>query len=476
MTPTRIPAHSSLPPLSDLRWRRAPAFTSGVPTPYLPLAAPFVPRTGDRLRWLMNATRLVLLADGYPARLREGRVVVHPLDGRYLLEALLAEQAHRPRRRLHSAIARTSLAIIGRAKPLGGALVMEYVDTASSMVSGAPHVSALAQAYYATGLARAAALLGDLKIQRAADRFFDALLVPVEEGGTLYRTGRDTVPALVPMRPRDLVLNGWLSSLTAIRLYGEMRDSAAARQLLRASVRTLLRLLPCYDVPDLHLSRYGLTGPLLMRIGIAGGTVDGVRISRLRIAIPGEGEIGLPSRTGGRWQPRAYPEDAASTIRPSGVESLIPRARGIRLVGILSRAPFPRPNRLRFRLRSPRPLTITVTAHIGRYDPATSATVERSWIPLATTEVARGSTELDFALAYEAIDLFAYPTNFTRGAPGTKTNTYHATHIVRLRELADATGVQELRDWADRWMKYTQRWPEHPRYADGVCWSPEGDL
>ena len=476
MTHARMVAHSSLPPLSDPRWRTAPALTSGVPMPYLPFVAPFVPRTGDRLRWLRDATRLVLLADGYPARLREGRVVVHPLDGRYLLEALLAEQAHRPRRRLHAAIARTSLAIIGRAKPSGDALMMEYVDTASSMVGGAPHVSALAQAYYASDLAKAAALLQDLKLQRAADRFFNALLIPVEEGGTVYKTGRDTVPALVPMRPRDLVLNGWLSSLTAVHAYGEMRDSAAARQLLRASVRSLLRLLPSYDVPDLHLSRYGLTGSLLMRIGISGGTVDGVRISRLRIAVPGEGEIGLPSRQGGRWQPRTYPDDAASTIGPSGVERLVPHARGIRLVGVLSRAPFPRPNRLRFRLRSPRPLTITVTAHIGRYDPKTSATDERSWMTLATTEVVRGSTELDIALPYEPIDLFAYPTNFTRGAPGTKTNTYHATHIVRLRQLADATGVQELRDWADRWMDYTRHWPEHPLYADGVCWSPEGHI
>lgn len=470
----RFPPAEDLPPASDPRWRVAPRHGTGAATTYLPFAPPFVPATGERLRWLRESSRLVLLPDGFPARLRDGSVLIHPVDGRYLLEALLEEQAEHPRRRLRAVIARTAHAIVGRAEPVGDALLMRYVDTASSMTGGRPHPSALAQAYYAVGLARAAAMLADRDLARAADRFFEALLLPVEEGGVLYRTGRAVVPAMVPNRPRDLVLNGWLSSLVAIHAYAELRDSDSARALLRASLPTLVRLLPRYDVPDLHLSRYALTGPLLLRIGL-GGPADGVRVSRFRVAIPGEGEYPLPSRHGSRWIPRAYPEDAAVEMDSTGRERLLPHGRGIRAVAVLSQAPYPRPNRLRFHIHSPRPLSVALTAHIGRYDPQTSATVDRSWVSLGTRDVARGSTDVDFGLSYESIGLFAYPTNFTRG-PEKNVNTYHGTHIVRLRQLANATGVRELDEWADRWDAYTRQWRRHPAYADGVCWTPEGAL
>jgi len=465
---------AGLPRSGDPRWRVAPRHGTDGPTRHLPFVPPFVPSTGARLRWLRRQTRLVLLADGFPGRLRDGHVIVHPLDGRYLLEALLAEQTERPRRRLHEAIARTADAVVRRAEPHGDALLMRYVDTASSMAAGQSHPSGLAQAYYAAALARAAAVVGDEELARSADRFFGALLVPVEEGGVLYRTGPDVVPAMVPTRPRDLVLNGWLSSLVAINAYAELRDSEPARRLFRASLRTLLRLLPSYDVPDLHLSRYGLTGAILLRLGL--GASDGVRVSRLRVAVPGEGEYLLPSRTGSRWVARVYPQDAAVEVGPNGGETLVPRARGLRAVAILSRAPYPRPNRLRFHIRSPRQMSITLTAHVGRYDPQTSATVDRSWVPLGSVELERGSSDVDLELPYQEIAHFAYPTNFARGGPGSHVNTYHGTHIVRLRQLAAISGLRELDEWADRWLRYTKRWSRHPDYADGVCWTPEGTL
>lgn len=468
------PSAAGLPPPDDPRWRVALGLGGGEPIRFLPFSPPFVPSIGDRLDWLRSSTRMVLLSDGFPGRLRDGRVLVHPLDGRYLLEALLAAQEERPRRRLHAAIGRTAAAIVGRAEPLGRALLLRYVDTASSM-AGRSHGSGLAQAYCAAALARAAEVLGDQELGRSADRFFAALLVPVEEGGLLYRANGDRVLAMVPTQPRDLVLNGWLSSLVALHDYAELRDSEPARELIRAGLRTLTRLLPRYDVPQLHLSRYGLTGPMLLRIGFDAAT-EGVRVSRLRVAIPGEGEYALPSRQGSRWVARAYPEDATVEIGRAGGEVLIPRGRGLRLIAVLSRAPFPRPNRLRFHVRSPRGMGVALTAHIGRYDPDTSATVDRSWVSLTRLELRPGSTDVDLEIPYEPIDLFAYPTNFTRGGPGRHVNTYHGTHIIRLRQLAAISGIREFDEWANRWFAYTKHWRTHPDYRDGQCWTPEGQV
>jgi hypothetical protein len=434
-----------------------------------------VPDLGERLEWLCRANTMVILEDGFPARLSNGILVVHPLDGRYLLEALLETQAEIPRRRLRAAIARVAYAIVARAEPLGEALVLWYADTASSMAAGQRHTSGLLQAYYAAALTRAARLLGDEVLQTAADRFFAALLTPASEGGALYDNGDEISLAQVPMKPRDFILNGWLSMLVSVHSYAEMRGSGPARALFSANVATLRRVLPLYDVPALRLSRYSLIGPLLLRLGFS-TAVDGVTVTDLRIALPEDGEIRLPLKAGGRWTARAYPEDADPVPTRRRHETLAPRARGLRCIAVLTLAGYPTPNRLRMRLDSPRSLILTTSAHIGHYDPDTSATVDRTWVELDSRSLTAGTHDLDIELPYPPIELFAYPTNFARGGPGERVNTYHGTHIVRLRQLAALSGVSEFSDWAERWAGYILEWPANPELVGATCWTPEGAI
>jgi hypothetical protein len=452
--------------------RRTAASMSGeLQLSYLPFRRPWVPDVGRRLQWLRRANRMVLLEDGFPGRLKNGRLLVHPMDGRYLLEALMDAQEDRPRRRLHAAIGRTARAVIGRAEALGEALVLRYVDTASSMADGAHHISGLPQAYYATALTRAARLLDDDAIQDAADRFFRALLVPVAEGGALYADGASL--AQVPTRPRDLILNGWLSMLVSVHRYSELRDSDAARDLFAANLPTLRRLLPQYDVPELRLSRYGLTGPLQLRLEFS---APGVRVTDLRIDVPAEGVVRLPGRSGRRWTPRAEMKDVAERTDRQGTESLKLGGTTLRCTAVLSRAGHPRPNRLRFRLTSRDAVSVTTSAHIGRYDADASSTVERQWVELEARHVGKGTHAVAIDLPYGPIDLFAYPTHFTRGAGGARVNAYHGTHIVRLRELAAITGDEVFAGWADRWAAYVAEWPDRPELKGGICWTPEGDV
>ncbi len=464
-----------MPDPGDARWRSAPRASTRRPTRYLPFGRPFVPDLGDRLDWLHTAARLVLLADGYPARLTDRGVAIHPLDGRYLLEALLAEQAEHQRRQLAATITRTAWAIVRRAESVGGALVMRYRDTASSMVDGHPHISALPQAYYAAALTRAGRLLGDDALQASADRFFRVLLLAVNDGGALYRSGHDVALALVPTRPRDLVLNGWLSALVAVHAYAELRPSKAAHQLFAENLPTLRRLLPLYDAPSLKLSRYALSGPQPMRLTWTPAT-DRIVIEDIRILVPGESEIRLPAGGGGRWSARAFADDVSVEAHPDGTERLIPHRDRMRFSAVLSRAPLPRENRVRFRLLAPTALELSLDALVGRYDPMASGPVERTWARLATRHLAPGAHDVDIALPYRAIDLFAYPTNFTRGGPDERVNSYHGTHIVRLRQLASITGDPLFAEWADRWSGYVSEWRNVPGLEEGVCRTPEGSI
>jgi hypothetical protein len=121
-------------------------------------------------------------------------------------------------------------------------------------------------------------------------------------------------------------------------------------------------------------------------------------------------------------------------------------------------------------------MRLGLTAFIGSYAPLTSSTVSRRWVELANIDLAAGTRQVSIALPYEPIDLFSYPTNFGRRYGGRHLNTYHGTHIVRLRELAAMTGNRTLRSWAWRWRDYVDEWPSMAAYEGLACWTPEGEI
>jgi hypothetical protein len=467
-------ARTSLPPRSDPRWRRAPLAVGDGEIDYLPLIPPHLPTLTSRVAWLREGAQLILLEDGFPARLTAAGIVVHPMHGRYILEDLIRQYAARPSERLLAAILRTAAAIIGRAELRGTSRLMWYEGgAAGSLLGGQRYISGLPQAYYATLLARVATISGDVRFAQAADEFFAPLLTATRSGGVLYEGRPGPSLAMAPMEPRDWILNGWLSMLVSVGQFAAERPSPDAADLFAANVRTLIRMLPAFDAPEQRLSRYMLPGMLLLRLSFS-TAIDGIVLSDLRVKIPDEPhEIAIPLRETSGWQPRVLPHDA---VRGRGVAEIVPKFRGLRMMALLSRAPFPRSNRLHFQIKSPRPVTIGLTAYIGSYAPLKSATVDRTWIELATVKVAAGSRNVGVPLPYEPIDLFSYPTNFAHTFGGKHLNTYHGTHIVRLTQLAKMTGNRTLAFWARRWRDYVDEWPALPGYETFGCWTPEGDI
>ncbi len=463
-----------LPPPWDPRWRSAPLASGEREVPFLPLAPPHVPRLSKRVAWLREGARLILLEDGYPARLTKLGVVVHPMHGRYLLDDLLRQHEAKPAARTLDAIRRTVSAVIGRAELRGSSLLMWYEGgNASGLVGGRRHISGLPQAYYAALLARVAAITGNVGTGAAADQFFEPLLTPMREGGVLYEGAPGPSLAMVPMAPRDWILNGWLSMLVSADQFAAERSSADARELVRANIGTLIEVLPAFDAPAQRLSRYMLPGMLTLRLSFS-AAVESVALHDLRISIPDEPtDVPIPLRDASGWEPRIVRADVAAGRDPREV---VPMFRGLRMVALLSRAPLPKPNVLRFRVSTPRPMEITVTAFIGSYAPLKSSTVHRQWAPLGTVDVEGGEHDVAVSLPYEPIDLFSYPTNFVRRFGGRQLNTYHGTHIVRLDQLAERTGSRTLRTWAERWRSYVDEWPGMPEYNGLGCWTPEGDI
>ena len=85
-------------------------------------------------------------------------------------------------------------------------------------------------------------------------------------------------------------------------------------------------------------------------------------------------------------------------------------------------------------------------------------TVEKgeSWI---TQEV-----PLDLAMGWAGS-----PTAFSKNIAGSRFNVYHYLHIKALTQLYEFTGLPALEMWRDRWLGYTEKWPQFPLYSgDGI--------
>lgn len=91
--------------------------------------------------------------------------------------------------------------------------------------------------------------------------------------------------------------------------------------------------------------------------------------------------------------------------------------------------------------------------------------MDAEWVQLAKLTATPGE-RVSIDIPVEFLDKVAYPTNFVKQISGEQVNVYHSIHVMRLRQLADASGTEELRDWADLWEGYICRWAGMKLYDD----------
>ncbi|WP_016908850.1 D-glucuronyl C5-epimerase family protein [Streptomyces xiaopingdaonensis] len=369
-------------------------------------------------------------ADGYPGRNNhDGTVYEHPIYPTYVLHDYLEQYGKHPSPKLKAAIRTVAHATVRRLKPFRGALVAWYAPKPGTRHTERRY-SALTQAYYAHRLRSAAELLHDRSLRTAARRAFHALTVPADKGGVRYRDRHGTSIAELPQRPNGYVLNGWQSALVSAWKYGEASGDRRAKRLVRTSARTMARMLPLYDAPEVANSRYGLTGYTHVR------TV-GADLRDARVSVPGEGSQGL--------------------VRGKGTELWTNHRVGPRQVNlVLSRASLPEPNVLRLDVSGP----ARVQVQVGEYDPLVSQPPRARWVTVGKVDKGRPRVEV----GRDVLDKLAYPTNFVKKIDGRQTNVYHAIHIRNLRELGRITGDERFAKWAERWSRATCRWKEMPVY------------
>jgi hypothetical protein len=388
--------------------------------------------------------KLGFLPDGMPGRTSDdGLVIAHPLYPRYVIDDWLAQYEQSPSAELETALLTVAHAAVDRMEPLGGALVAMYEPGGGARLYER-HYSALTQGYYASRLWRVGELAGDEELLEAARRSFEALLVPIEDGGVYIELPNGPALEEVPQHPPALILNGWASALAGAWTYFELSGDERARDLVLDSSATMADLLPLYDVPEVANSRYGLTGYVYLRI-----TGDGDQIGPGRLELSDGEVVPFVQDATSRWQPSLFSDGVAddgswSQVRMNVIASVAtPVTVVVELAGEIE----------------------SVEAYLGRYDPLSYKPIEEEWIALDGWQQTGG--QLEISLSPALARAVAYPTNFVKVIDGRNTNVYHATHVNRLRELAEISGIDALTQWADRWDEALCSWGDMPIY-DGL--------
>lgn len=411
--------------------------------------------------------QLAFLEDGFPARRTKTGVVPHPIYGTYLILDYLDVHERSGDPAALAAARRVADAAIARMDPSEGMLRFWYEAEWGLGATGERYVSGLTQAHYLDQFSRLHAICGDPAYADAARRVFRSLATDVEHGGVLASTPHGVAIEESPHRPRDLVLNGWLSALRGLRRYADRTGDAEARELIRRNVETLSRLLPLYDAPEEANSRYRIRGFGYVRLEL--GSDEGVSLDTPRLEIPGDGTYGLEESNTGRWHCCVV-----SGLERAG-DRLQATARRIQLNLVFSLLSAPEPNRLRLAIDCPGPNTLAVRLATGRYDPLQTGLVTDGWRDVRSVQLAAGRNEVTIDFPIEDIRPFVYPTNFLKRIAGRKFNAYHFVHLDGLADLLRSPQPPMVGEMRDRWATYPARWPGMPVYRDaGVEFSRYG--
>lgn len=396
--------------------------------------------------------------DGFPHRLRaDGSAVPHPILGAYLIRGYLDTYETSGRSDHLAAASLVAQGALARMEEFRDTLVLRYDPEwkLSSWVHRS-HYSGLTQAYYAVELARLGQFSKDKRVAKQAEQVMRSLLIPVDEGGVLVSANDLVAFEGSPGQPVSLNLNGWLSILESLGQYVRLTGSDEWRQTLEASLTSLERVLPWYDVDRLALSRSSLQGYQYVRLRLG---ADGTRVKSAYVDAPGSAPVevawGPGSGARGRYQ-------SAFNERDIDEQGTLSRAARANLV--VSRFGYPVRNALVLELDSVLAQRIAIDVQATRYDPLAAAPVSEGWERVATFAISEGVSTTRIELPWSALPLIGFPVNFRKRTP-TGVSASHDVHVKRLEALGEEFARPALTGWAQLWRENQKRWPELPELA-----------
>jgi hypothetical protein len=400
--------------------------------------------------------KIHFLDDGYPAQRKDdGSFYAHPIYPTYVTQNYLQQYKHDGDVDALKAARRVMAAALARAEAFGDAQVLWYDAESDVGRANKRHYSGLTQARYVDMLICLSKATGEKSYRKAAARFAAALTIPVEDGGVARIRPEGIGIEELPLAMPELVLNGWLTALSLLAKYPKFLKQAKLRKFMDANLALVEHLLPLYDVPALHNSRYGLSGVVQLRLTAKKGQIV---LTEPRVSWSQSESFPVVLGHDGGWRNILY--DTTARAADGGFASI---ARQIRANLVFSQ--LASENAWSFTLAANRVTTVDVEIREGTYSPLAAAPADAKWTLLETLSAGKAPQAVRIALGAPHTGLVGYPTGFRKAIGGTQRNIYHLSHIVSLYRLSKLEKRPMFRDYAARWTRYIAQWPNDPVYA-----------
>lgn len=406
----------------------------------------------DELIKVESYYKFRFMPDGYPAKFDNNVIFENPIYGVYVLNDYLDQYDSQPSIELLGSIKKVADSVVYRLSDFKGSLVFWYPEGDYVSRAYKTKYSGLTQAYYATIFYKVYQITEDQKYKKVSENIYKSLTIPAEAGGVLYKWEDGISVEESPEFPNTLTLNGWLSIMESILEYYKITGDQSAKKLFDQNVSTLERILPLFDAPKYYNSRYNLTGFEYVRFIF---NKPGVTVHDINVSIPKEGDFNVPvSDTTIRWLNYVFKSDVTETEN-----GFSPKSNFIRLNSVLSRISYPQVNSIEVEITSDKDMNFSVEVYKGTYNPKATAQADPQWTRIADYDLKKGKQKISIPLSWEYVDLIAYPTNFNKKINDRYFNVYHYIHIDGLNHLYSVTGKTIFKEYAVKWMKYTDEWP-----------------
>lgn len=284
-------------------------------------------------------------------------------------------------------------------------------------------------------------------------KIFNSLLIDVQDGGVLLNHDEGIIFEEYPHSIPQLTLNGWLTVIqTLIEMKSELKKlNIGITELIDKNLMLLKKILPLYDVPHLHNSRYQLTGFNRLRLILSKET--NLKFKKIALKIPSLGCYGFKKRTPKnttRWH-NYVEKNEGKLIQLNIVQSLIS---------------YPKPNILEIEILASEKLKFFVQLGDGDYTPDLSGMPLQRWRVIGNFFLNKGLNKISIPLPFDDKNITFYPTNFKKRFNSKQYNVYHFIHIAALADLYAFSNDSLFKEYALKWLEYSKKWSSLDIYKD----------
>ena len=396
--------------------------------------------------------KLVFDKDGCPMKQMGRKQIFHPMLPAYLITDFLSEYEKKGSQEDLASATKIFELAMKRVSEIDDAYVFYYYPEDKLTLFPHKFYSALTQAWWIKSLCTLAKH-STLNLDTAIKKFYNSLLIEVDDGGVLTKTKKGFIVEEYPHQIPLFTLNGWL---TVLRCITQSTDYLKKLEIdydyfLQKNFSLLENLLPLFDAKFCLNSRYQLSG--FNRLKFVFEKEINYSINKLSISLPEIGNFkihGSRKKHNSRWN--NYIERKEGRILMCNI--------------IMSLHSYPKESSVLAEINTKDKTFVDIYIAKGKYDPLVTAMPTKEWVKIDRQPLTKGKNSIEVQIPFDEENLFAYPTNFRKIINRKFYNSYHFIHINNLAILYKYSRIELFKHFSEKWLSYQEAWDSLAIYND----------